>query len=81
MIAVLVPSLGALSFQLAEQPMPDPLLLIVLAVLASLAAVPLIVWARHNQKRTGRTCWGLWNTGMTLVAAALLLAVAATATP
>jgi hypothetical protein len=61
--------------------MPDPLVLIVLAVLASLAAVPPILRARHNQKRTGQTCWGLWNTGMTLVAAAFLLAVAAAATP
>ena len=52
-----------------------------LAVLASLAAVPPILRARHNQKRTGQTCWGLWNTGMTLVAAALVLAVAAATTP
>ena len=61
--------------------MPNPLLLMVLAAFASLAAVPPILRARHNQKRTGQTCWGLWNTGMTLVAAALLLAVAAAATP
>ena len=60
--------------------MPDPLLLVVLAAFASLAAVPLILRARHNQTRTDQTDWGLWNTGMTLLAAALLLAVAAVAT-
>jgi hypothetical protein len=61
--------------------MSDPLVLMVLAALASLAAVPPILRARYNQKRTGQTCWGLWNTGMILVSAALLLAVAAAATP
>jgi hypothetical protein len=61
--------------------MPDPLVLLFLAAFASLAAVTLILRARHNQKRSGQTYWGLWNTGMTLAAAALLLTVAAAATP
>lgn len=52
------------------------LMLMFLALVASLAGAPFLILARRQQKRTGSLDWLTWTIGMAFQATAILLVAA-----